>query len=55
MGRTMSQDKCYRKNDCIACGHDSLYLVLDMGFQPLANSFKKNKDDLNSKFFAENC
>lgn len=46
----MSQDKCYRKDDCIACGHDSLYLVLDMGLQPLANSFKKNKDDAENQY-----
>lgn len=53
MARTMNHKndiKCLRKDDCIACGNDSLYLVLDMGLQPLANSFKKHKDDAENQY-----
>lgn len=44
----MSQEntmKYFRKEDCIACGGTNLNFVLDLGLQPSANSFKKNKDD----------
>ena len=37
--------KCCRKDECIACGGKNLQFVLDLGLQPSANSFKKNKDD----------
>lgn len=32
---------CESIEKCIACGHDELEFVLDLGKQPLANSFKK--------------
>lgn len=37
--------KYSRKDDCIACGGTNLNFVLDLGLQPSANSFKKNKND----------
>lgn len=35
---------------CVACGSHKLKLVLDLGHQPLANSFKLNKDDLQEAY-----
>jgi SAM-dependent methyltransferase len=37
-------------NECIACGSTDLVPVLDLGIQPLANSYKKNADDLEQYF-----
>jgi 2-polyprenyl-3-methyl-5-hydroxy-6-metoxy-1,4-benzoquinol methylase len=31
--------------ECLACGHDHLIPVLDLNDQPLANSYKKTKDE----------
>lgn len=36
--------------ECLACGSKNLELTLDLHEQPLANSFKKNKDDKQEKF-----
>lgn len=33
-------------DNCIACGHDTLIPVLDLKDQPLANSYKKSKDEI---------
>lgn len=35
---------------CIACGHPNLRPVLDLGAQPLANSYKTNPDDPEDLF-----
>ena len=37
-------------DECIACGSVDLVPVLDLGNQPLANSYKKNPDDKESYF-----
>ena len=37
-------------NECIACGSGDLVPVLDLGNQPLANSYKKNPADTESYF-----
>lgn len=42
MVRTMNS--CVCKKDCIACGNKNLIPVLDLGNQPLANSFKTKQD-----------
>jgi hypothetical protein len=36
---------CEVINECIACGSTELVPVLDLGSQPLANSYKKTKDE----------
>jgi len=36
--------------ECVACGSHKLKLVLDLGKQPLANSFKINKDDVQAEY-----
>lgn len=36
---------CEEIKECIACGNTGLIPVLDLGFQPLANSYKKNAED----------
>ena len=45
---------------CFACSSDNLYLVLDLGNQPLANSYLKNPNDNELVFplrlnFCKNC
>jgi 2-polyprenyl-3-methyl-5-hydroxy-6-metoxy-1,4-benzoquinol methylase len=37
-------------NKCIACGSDKLKLVLDLGKQPPANSYKDKADDVQESF-----
>ena len=37
-------------DECIACGSTDLVPVLDLGQQPLANSYKKSPDDTESYF-----
>lgn len=44
MARTMT-DICTEANECIACGKTDLIQILDLGIQPLANSFKKTQAD----------
>ena len=39
MDRIMNEN-CTELNNCIACGKNNLKQVLDLGYQPLANSFK---------------
>lgn len=41
---------CKEIKECIACGHDELTPVLDLGNQPLANSFRKTKDEKDDFF-----
>lgn len=35
---------------CLACDHDDLELILDLNMQPLANSYKKNHDEVQEEF-----
>jgi len=47
-------------NQCLCCGNKNLKLVLDLNEQPLANSYLKNKEDLESTFplainYCPNC
>lgn len=44
MVRTVT-DICTEANECIACGKSDLVQILDLGVQPLANSFKKTQTD----------
>ena len=37
-------------NNCIACGHDNLIPVLDLKEQPLANSYKKSRDEVQETY-----
>lgn len=48
MVRTL-KDICTETNKCVVCGGSDLIEVLDLGIQPLANSFKNTKSD------HENC
>lgn len=45
-----SQSNCVELKECLACGSNNLKLTLDLNTQPLANSFKKNKDDKQEEF-----
>ena len=36
--------------ECLTCGSNNLKLTLDLNKQPLANSFKKNKDEKQDEF-----
>lgn len=58
--KTKINPKCYSKDDCIACGNSTLFPVLDLGVQPLANSFKQKQDDVEDSYplavnFCPNC
>jgi len=51
---------CKIKTDCIACGQKKLITVLDLGKQPLANSFKNEKHAEEESYplavnFCSNC
>lgn len=51
---------CKIKTDCIACGETNLIPILDLGKQPLANSFKKQKYEEEETYplavnFCSNC
>ena len=37
-------------NECVACGCSKLKLVLDLGKQPLANSFKLKQEDVQEEY-----
>lgn len=37
-------------NECVACGCSKLKLVLDLGKQPLANSFKLKREDVQEEY-----
>ena len=41
---------CKPITECIACGSEDLVPVLDLGFQPLANSYKKYRNDPEQQF-----
>jgi SAM-dependent methyltransferase len=53
-------NKTQKLDNCLACGHNHLKVILDLNDQPLANSYKKNKDDAEDFFplaiqCCENC
>lgn len=35
---------------CLTCDHDDLEMILDLNMQPLANSYKLNRNDLQEEF-----
>ena len=37
-------------HECVACGSNKLKLVLDLGTQPLANSYKLKKEDVQDEY-----
>lgn len=41
---------CEEIKECIACGNHNLLLLLDLGLQPLANSFLKSESDTENVF-----
>lgn len=43
-------DSCKKLTACIACGDDNLVPVLNLGLQPLANSYKTHPDDLDHTY-----
>jgi SAM-dependent methyltransferase len=43
-------ENCVEIKRCIACGSNNLVPLLDLGLQPLANSFLKNPTDQEDKF-----
>lgn len=46
----LSTTDCTKLTECVACGSNRLKLVLDLKKQPLANSYKLNKDDWQPEF-----
>jgi SAM-dependent methyltransferase len=44
------QNSVTELKECVACGSHKLKLVLDLGKQPLANSFKLNRDDIQAEY-----
>ena len=53
-------ERCEKITQCIACGCQDLILVLDLGKQPLANSFKRSVEEIEEYFplainRCENC
>ena len=43
-------DDCKEITKCVACGSEHLTLVLDLNNQPLANSYKLAKDDVQKEY-----
>ena len=41
---------CVELKECVACGSNKLKPVLDLGKQPLANSYKLKKDELQEEY-----
>jgi len=37
-------------NKCLACGSDDIHTALDLGTQPLANSYKESIDEHESRY-----
>ena len=53
-------ENCVEIKECIACGNSNLVPLLDLGIQPLANSFLKSPDDDEESFplatnYCKNC
>ena len=45
-----SQSNCVELKECLACGSDKLILTLNLGNQPLANSYKLAQNDVQEEF-----
>jgi len=45
-----SSDNVKHLDHCVACGSSNLKLTLDLGKQPLANSFKLKRDDVQEEY-----
>ena len=43
-------DSCTELTSCVACGSHNLKLTLNLNKQPLANSYKLNKDDVQEEY-----
>jgi SAM-dependent methyltransferase len=43
-------ENCIELTSCVACGSHNLKLTLDLNTQPLANSYKLNKDDVQEEY-----
>jgi SAM-dependent methyltransferase len=43
-------ENCTELTSCVACGSHNLKLTLDLNTQPLANSYKMNKDDVQEEY-----
>jgi 2-polyprenyl-3-methyl-5-hydroxy-6-metoxy-1,4-benzoquinol methylase len=43
-------ENCTELTSCVACGSHNLKLTLDLNTQPLANSYKINKDDVQEEY-----
>jgi 2-polyprenyl-3-methyl-5-hydroxy-6-metoxy-1,4-benzoquinol methylase len=43
-------ENCTELTSCVACGSHNLKLTLDLNTQPLANSYKLNKDDVQEEY-----
>ena len=41
---------CEQITECIACGSSDLFLTLSLNSQPLANSFKKTKEEVQEEY-----
>jgi len=50
MVRTMIMKHCEEIKECIACGNSNLVPLLDLGLQPLANSFLKKFNETENVF-----
>ena len=50
MSHLESSDNVKHLDHCVACGSSNLKLTLDLGKQPLANSFKLKKDDVQEEY-----
>ena len=46
----MSRPEISPLNECLACGSENLKLTLDLGKQPLANSFKNSKNEVQPEY-----
>lgn len=45
-----SNNNTIELKSCLACGSSNLKLTLDLGKQPLANSYKKTKDEIQEEY-----
>ena len=50
MSHLESSDNVKHLDHCVACGSSNLKLTLDLGKQPLANSFKLKRDDVQEEY-----
>lgn len=46
----MNDAQCVNITECLACGSNQLELILDLNNQPLANSYKVERDDYQAEY-----